>query len=81
MIAAIVVLALLVALVPLRNDRQRYCAIPGLMLILFLIAYCAHQPGLFAVSSIWVAHIGFDRLPGYGLKPPTAFKDTHLRRL
>ena len=28
---------------------------------------------------IWTAHIGFDRLLGYGLKYPTAFRDTHLR--
>jgi Domain of unknown function (DUF4260) len=27
---------------------------------------------------IWIAHIGFDRALGYGLKYPTAFGDTHL---
>lgn len=27
---------------------------------------------------IWAAHIGFDRLLGYGLKYPTAFGHTHL---
>ncbi len=27
---------------------------------------------------IWAAHIGFDRLLGYGLKYPTEFGDTHL---
>lgn len=30
------------------------------------------------VGSIWLAHIGFDRLLGYGLKYPRAFTDTHL---
>jgi len=30
------------------------------------------------VALIWAAHIGFDRLLGYGLKYPTAFGDTHL---
>ena len=30
---------------------------------------------------IWTAHIGWDRLWGYGLKHPTAFHDTHLGRL
>lgn len=30
---------------------------------------------------IWLAHIGFDRLLGYGLKYETAFKDTHLQRV
>ena len=33
------------------------------------------------VSLIWLAHIGADRLLGYGLKYPTAFKDTHLSRV
>lgn len=29
-------------------------------------------------SLIWAAHIGFDRMLGYGLKYPTAFGHTHL---
>lgn len=33
------------------------------------------------VACIWAAHIGFDRLLGYGLKYPTGFADTHLGRL
>jgi hypothetical protein len=31
-----------------------------------------------AVALIWLAHIGFDRALGYGLKYATAFGDTHL---
>ena len=31
-----------------------------------------------AVALIWCAHIGMDRMIGYGLKYPTAFGDTHL---
>jgi hypothetical protein len=30
------------------------------------------------ISLIWIAHIGFDRLLGFGLKYRTQFKDTHL---
>jgi acyl CoA:acetate/3-ketoacid CoA transferase alpha subunit len=30
---------------------------------------------------IWLTHIGVDRAIGYGLKYPTAFKDTHLQRV
>ena len=30
------------------------------------------------IALIWIAHIGFDRMLGYGLKYPTFFKDTHL---
>jgi hypothetical protein len=33
------------------------------------------------VALIWLAHIGMDRAVGYGLKYPTAFKDTHLSRV
>jgi hypothetical protein len=33
------------------------------------------------IALIWLAHIGVDRLLGYGLKYPTAFKDTHLQRV
>lgn len=30
------------------------------------------------LSLIWLAHIGFDRALGYGLKYPSAFHETHL---
>lgn len=30
---------------------------------------------------LWVAHVGFDRMLGYGLKEPTGFADTHLGRI
>jgi hypothetical protein len=33
------------------------------------------------IALIWLAHIGADRLLGYGLKYPAAFKDTHLSRV
>lgn len=33
------------------------------------------------LALIWLAHIGVDRLLGYGLKYPTGFKDTHLQRV
>ena len=34
-----------------------------------------------ACATIWLAHIGFDRMLGYGLKYRTAFGDTHLGRI
>lgn len=34
-----------------------------------------------AIGIIWSAHIGMDRMVGYGLKYPTEFKDTHLKRV
>ena len=36
---------------------------------------------LVSLSLIWFAHIGLDRLLGFGLKYPTVFKDTHLQRV
>jgi hypothetical protein len=36
---------------------------------------------LLLAGAVLVAHVGFDRLAGYGLKYPTAFRDTHLGRL
>jgi hypothetical protein len=37
-----------------------------------------HHQTLLALSLIWIAHIGVDRMLGFGLKYPTGFKDTHL---
>jgi hypothetical protein len=36
---------------------------------------------VWSLSLIWFAHIGMDRLLGYGLKYPTGFQDTHLGRI
>jgi hypothetical protein len=36
---------------------------------------------ILAISLIWLAHIGLDRVLGFGLKQPTDFKDTDLGRL
>ncbi|NTU62178.1 MAG: DUF4260 domain-containing protein [Chloroflexi bacterium] len=36
---------------------------------------------LVSLSVIWFAHIGLDRVLGFGLKYPTVFKDTHLQRV
>lgn len=33
------------------------------------------------VSLIWICHISFDRVLGYGLKYPHHFKATHLQRV
>jgi hypothetical protein len=38
-------------------------------------------PGIQLAGAILVAHVGMDRIAGYGLKYPTAFADTHLGRL
>lgn len=38
-------------------------------------------PGALALGLVWCAHIGFDRMLGYGLKYASGFGDTHLGRL
>jgi len=45
------------------------------------LGYLLPVPILIAVGLIWAAHIGMDRLVGYGLKYETDFKDTHLQRI
>ena len=49
--------------------------------LLWLAIYFLHGTPVFFVCVIWVAHIGFDRLLGFGLKYPTAFKETHFGRV
>jgi hypothetical protein len=36
---------------------------------------------LIGIAAIWAAHIGFDRMLGYGLKYTSGFNDTHLGRI
>jgi hypothetical protein len=36
---------------------------------------------LLGLAAIWAAHIGFDRMLGYGLKYASSFNDTHLGRI
>ena len=36
---------------------------------------------LLAMAATWAAHIGFDRILGFGLKYPSGFGDTHLGRI
>jgi hypothetical protein len=50
-------------------------------LVLAGIAYSTHRSNWLAFALIWFAHIGWDRMLGYGLKYPTFFKDTHLQRI
>jgi hypothetical protein len=52
-----------------------------LPVVLFLAGSVSHLPLAQAIALIWIGHITFDRLLGYGLKYPTHFKDTHLQHL
>lgn len=37
-----------------------------------------HEPAWGLAAAIWLGHIGFDRLLGYGLKHAHGFRFTHL---
>ena len=71
-----------------------YLANPRIGAACYNAAHTGAAPGLLAVASglagssfllslavIWVAHIGFDRMLGYGLKYASGFGDTHLGRI
>jgi len=49
--------------------------------VLIAIAILASKWQLLPFALIWTAHIGFDRMLGYGLKYPTRFQDTHLQHV
>jgi hypothetical protein len=44
-------------------------------------AILTNHPEVVPFILIWTAHIGMDRMLGYGLKYPTYFADTHIQRL
>jgi hypothetical protein len=47
-------------------------------LVLLMASLARPMPALLPLSLIWLAHIGFDRALGYGLKSSEGFKYTHL---
>jgi hypothetical protein len=48
---------------------------------LAVVGVLAEADTALQIALVWLAHIGADRLLGYGLKYPTGFKDTHLQRV
>ena len=53
----------------------------ALPIILAISLTALHRPDWVWLPVVWIAHIGLDRMLGYGLKYPTQFKDTHLQRV
>ena len=49
--------------------------------VLGVVALLLLPPTAVAVALVWAAHIGFDRLLGYGLKYAAGFGFTHLGRI
>jgi hypothetical protein len=54
------------------------CVLP---FILFMIGLLYDHALTMQIAVIWFAHIGTDRLVGYGLKYPNDFKTSHLSRV
>ena len=48
---------------------------------LLLAGFYAGQALPIQLALIWLAHIGMDRMLGYGLKLPSGFRDTNLGRI
>jgi hypothetical protein len=53
----------------------------ALALPLALAGFFLASPIALALGLIWIAHIGMDRMLGYGLKHASGFRDTHLGRI
>jgi len=52
----------------------------ALAVALALAGFIGGEPAMAAAALIWIAHIGFDRALGFGLKYASGFGDTHLGR-
>ncbi len=50
-------------------------------LILVSLYFFADIRMALILGTIWIAHIGMDRMLGYGLKLETNFRDTHLGKI
>lgn len=50
----------------------------GFGAVLLVIGLMAPMPLLVLLGALWLAHTGFDRMLGYGLKSPEGFGITHL---
>lgn len=53
----------------------------GSPVVLLLVGWSLTAPEVMPYGLIWLAHLGFDRMLGYGLKYPTQFRDTHLQHV
>ncbi len=59
------------------NAAHSYLAPMAMMTFGFATA----EPLVLSIAMIWLAHIGFDRMLGYGLKYEAGFGFTHLGRI
>lgn len=76
-------LSFLAYLISPRFGAIAYNAVHATLGPLALLALAAWAGWLSSerIALIWLAHVGFDRALGFGLKYATAFGDTHLGRI
>jgi hypothetical protein len=80
--AAPVVLAILTLLLPLVTGSVTPDAKDNWVALSPYSSMVVRPPSLgIWIALIWAAHIGMDRMLGFGLKYPTEFKETHLQRV
>lgn len=48
-------------------------------LLLAIVSFSSSSQAAGEIALIWIAHISFDRLAGYGLKYPRLFRFTHIQ--
>lgn len=53
----------------------------ALALMLLALGLVNDERAIVGLGLIWCAHIGFDRVLGYGLKSPQGFRHTHLGKI
>lgn len=51
------------------------------VMLLAGVGFAMSLPWAWQLALIWMAHIGFDRMLGYGLKYASGFQDTHMGRI
>ena len=52
----------------------------GFGLMVSLVGLLRQDDFLMIAGALWFAHAGFDRMLGYGLKPPGDFRSIHMGR-
>jgi hypothetical protein len=61
---------------PVSGSPRRWLRAEGAAVFLLATLAYAASPAIQVLPIVWIAHIGFDRLLGYGLKYRSDFKDT-----
>ena len=60
------------------NLAHSYVGPLALLLVSVWFYRTGQHEGMMTVALIWLAHIGWDRMLGYGLKSDRSFDETHL---